>query len=186
MNGTTDAGPADGGAPGPAAGRRRSMPVAFEAAVIVVIVVVDQLTKAAVRAEIPLHDSITLLPGVLNLVHVRNTGAAFGFLNAVEFPHKATVVALVAAAALAGIAIYAARVSSHQRLARAGLALILGGALGNLIDRLTIGSVVDFIDVAFGSWHFWAFNVADSAITLGVAAMLADMFGMDRHVSTAS
>jgi len=91
-------------------------------------------------------------------------------------------VALVATAALIGIALYAARVSSHERLARAGLALVLGGALGNLIDRLTIGSVVDFIDVVFGNWHFWAFNVADSAITLGVAAMLADMIGLDRHV----
>jgi signal peptidase II len=158
----------------------------LEAALIAAIVIADQVTKAFVRREIPLHDSVTVVPGVLNLVHVRNTGAAFGFLNGVEFPCKATVVALVATAALVGIALYAARESSHERLSRIGLALILGGALGNLVDRLFIGSVVDFIDVVFGSWHFWAFNVADSAITLGVAAMILDMIGMGRHVSTTS
>jgi len=95
-------------------------------------------------------------------------------------------VALVAAASLIAIAGYAVRVSSHERLARTGLALIISGAVGNLIDRLFVGSVVDFVDVVLGSWHFWAFNVADSAITLGVAAMLIDMIGMGRHVPTTS
>ena len=156
---------------------------ALEASIILVIVALDQLTKYMVRAEIPVHGSVPVVPGLLNIVHVRNTGAAFGFLNAVEFPYKAAVVALVATAALVGIALYAARMSSHQRLARVGLALILGGAVGNLIDRLVLGSVVDFADVVIAGWHFWAFNVADSAITLGVVAMLADMIGLDRHAS---
>jgi signal peptidase II len=138
----------------------------LEASIMLVIVALDQLTKYVVRAEIPVHGSVPVVPGLLNIVHVRNTGAAFGFLNAVEFPYKAAVVALVATAALVGIALYAARMSSHQRLARVGLALILGGAVGNL-----------------AGWHFWAFNVADSAITLGVVAMLADMIGLDRHAS---
>ena len=173
---------AAGGSPGGASPRR----FVLEGALIAGIVLVDQVTKLLVRAEIPLHDSITLVPGLLNLVHVRNTGAAFGFLNAVEFPYKAAVVALVATAALVGIAVYAAKVSSHERLARVGLALILGGAFGNLIDRLALGSVVDFVDVVLGGWHFWAFNVADSAITLGVVAMLADLIGLDRHVPTTS
>lgn len=171
-----------GGGPGAGAARRYGL----EASIIAAIVLADQVTKALVRREIPLHDTVEVLPGVLNLVHVRNTGAAFGFLNGVEFPYKATVVALVATAALIGIALYAARETSHEGLSRIGLALILGGALGNLVDRLAIGSVVDFIDVVFGSWHFWAFNVADSAITLGVVAMLADMIGMGRHVPTTS
>jgi signal peptidase II len=172
---TDAAGGASGGTP-----RRRFL---LEIALIAGIVALDQLTKLLVRREIPLHDSVTVMPGLLNLVHVRNTGAAFGFLNAVDFPYKPAVVALVATAALMGIALYAARMSSHERLARAGLALILGGAVGNLIDRLALGSVVDFVDVVLGGWHFWAFNVADSAITLGVVAMLADMIGLDRHAS---
>jgi len=170
----------DGGKPARARPRR----FLLEVLLIAGIVALDQLTKLLVRLEIPLHDSVPVIPGLLNLVHVRNTGAAFGFLNAVEFPYKAPVVALVATLALMGIALYAARLSSHERLARVGLALILGGAVGNLLDRLTLGSVVDFVDVVFGGWHFWAFNVADSAITLGVAAMLADMIGLDRHAST--
>jgi signal peptidase II len=169
-----------GSTPGGAAPRR----FALEVLLISGIVALDQLTKLLVRREIPLHDSVTVIPGFLNLVHVRNTGAAFGFLNAVDFPYKTAVVALVATAALMGIALYAARLSSHERLARIGLALILGGAVGNLLDRLTLGSVVDFVDVVFGGWHFWAFNVADSAITFGVTAMLADMIGLYRHAST--
>ena len=156
----------------------------FEVALIGAVVIVDQIAKALVRANIPLHDSVTLIPGFLTLTHVRNTGAAFGFLNTVDFPYKSAVVALVAAAALMGIAFHAARVSSHERVARLGLALILGGALGNLIDRLALGSVVDFVDVVFGHWHFWAFNAADSAITLGVVAMMIDMMGLGRHVPT--
>jgi signal peptidase II len=156
----------------------------LELSLIGAIVALDQLTKWLVRVEIPLHGSVVVIPDLLNIVHVRNTGAAFGFLNAVEFPYKAAVVALVATAALMGIALYAARMSSHERLARIGLALILGGAVGNLIDRLVLGSVVDFVDVILGGWHFWAFNVADSAITLGVVAMLADMIGLDRHASS--
>jgi signal peptidase II len=171
---------------GTAAGGTRLGGYLLEVSLVAGVVAFDQFTKLLVRREIPLYESVVVMPGFLNLVHVRNTGAAFGFLNAVDFPYKAAVVALVSAAALVAIAIYAARLSSHERLARVGLALILGGALGNLIDRMTVGSVVDFIDVVFGNWHFWAFNVADSAITIGVVAMLADMIGMDRHVSTTS
>ncbi len=103
------------------------------------IVVFDQLTKAAVRASIPLHGSRTVIPGFLDLTHVQNSGAAFGILNAVDFPYKAAVIALVATIALVAIAFFAAGLSPHQRLARVGLALILGGAAGNLIDRVTVG-----------------------------------------------
>jgi hypothetical protein len=87
--------------------------------------------------------------------------------------------------ALVGIGIYAARLSVHEKLARFGLAMILGGATGNLIDRLVTGYVVDFVDVYWRDYHFWAFNVADSAITLGVAVMILDMIGTGSHVSKA-
>jgi signal peptidase II len=79
---------------------------------------------------------------------------------------------------------YAAGLAHHQRLARAGLALIIGGATGNLIDRVVAGSVVDFVDVYWRSYHFWAFNVADSAISVGVAIMILDMIGVSRHASS--
>ena len=145
------------------------------------IVVIDQLTKAIVRATLPLHESVTIVPGLIDFTHVRNTGAAFGFLNAAEFPYKTVVIAVIAAAALIGVGMYAASLAHHQLAARLGLALIIGGAAGNLIDRLVSGSVVDFVDVYWGTHHFWAFNVADSAISVGVAIMILDMLGVDRR-----
>lgn len=147
----------------------------FTLVLATVVVLVDQATKAIVRSTLPLHDSVTVIPGLVELTHVRNTGAAFGILNAADFPYKAAVIALVATIALASIAIYTARLSPHQSLARLGLALILGGAAGNLIDRVTAGFVLDFVDVHWGEYHFWAFNVADAAITVGVVGMLLDM-----------
>ena len=108
------------------------------------IVAADQLTKAIVRAKLPLHESVTVIPGLMDFTHVRNTGAAFGFLDAVDFPFKTVVIALIATAALVGVGMYAASLAHHQLAARAGLSLIIGGAAGNLIDRLTAGSVVDF------------------------------------------
>jgi signal peptidase II len=143
-----------------------------------IIVVADQATKALVRAFIPLHDSRTIIPGLLDLTHVQNTGAAFGILNAADFPWKQAVLAVVATAALISIAVYAARLSPRQQLARLGLALVLGGAAGNLVDRVTTGSVVDFVDFYWGASHFWAFNVADSAITVGVIGMMLEMLGL--------
>ena len=142
------------------------------------VVLADQLTKAAVRAYIPLHASRPVIPGFLDLTHVQNSGAAFGLFNAVDFPYKAAVIALVATVALVAIAFFAAGLSPHQRLARFGLALILGGAAGNLIDRVTAGVVVDFVDAYWRDYHFWAFNVADSAITIGVIGMMLDMLGV--------
>jgi signal peptidase II len=149
----------------------------------VAIVVLDQLTKALVRIKVPLHDSVTIVPGLVDVTHVRNTGAAFGFLDVVDFPFKTVALAVIATVALIGVALYALSLSHHQRLARVGLALIIGGAAGNLIDRLAAGSVVDFVDVYWRTWHFWAFNVADSAITIGVALMILDMLRVGTHAS---
>lgn len=150
------------------------------------IIALDQVTKALVRAYLPVHAGRTIIPGLLDLTHVQNSGAAFGILNAVDFPHKAGVIALVSTIALMSIAAFAAGLSPHQRLARIGLALILGGAAGNLIDRLAAGVVVDFVDVYWQQHHFWAFNVADSAITVGVIGMMLDMLGVGNHRSAVS
>ena len=143
-----------------------------------VIVVLDQLTKALVRATLPLHESTTVIPGFFDFTHVRNTGAAFGMLNSVDFPGKTLLLSLIAAGALIGIAMYSLALATQQWAARLGLALVSGGAAGNLIDRLFMGSVVDFIDVYWQSWHFWTFNIADSAISVGVAIMIFDMLGL--------
>jgi signal peptidase II len=149
----------------------------------ILIVAVDQLTKAMVRKTLRLHESVSIIPGFLDFTHVRNTGAAFGFLNTADFPFKTMVIAVIATAALIGVALYAAGLAHHQLAARLGLALIIGGAAGNLLDRVVFGFVVDFVDVYWRNYHFWAFNVADSAISIGVAIMILDMLGVGSHVS---
>lgn len=146
-----------------------------------VVVAVDQLTKAIVRQVLPLGESRSIVPEFLDLTHVHNTGAAFGLLNAVDFPYKPIVMIAIAAVALVAIAAYATQLGFHERMARFGLALILGGAFGNLIDRAVAGYVVDFVDVYWGATHFWAFNVADSAITIGAILVLLDMIGIGRR-----
>jgi signal peptidase II len=102
-------------------------------------------------------------------------------LNAAEFPLKTLVLSVVAAIALAGVAWYAATVPLTDRLARLGIAGVLGGAIGNLIDRATNGYVLDFVDAYWGDWHFWAFNVADAAITVGVIFMILDILGLGKR-----
>lgn len=152
--------------------------------IAVAIILFDQATKALVTARLPLHDSVTVIPGFFDLTHVRNTGAAFGMLNNMEFAYKPAVMVAVALIALGAVASYALTLPATQRVARYGLALILGGAAGNLIDRAIMGYVVDFVDVYWRGVHFWAFNVADSAITVGVVLMLLDVVGVGRVPET--
>lgn len=162
----------------PSAGRRYA-----EIWIAAAIVLADQVTKSVVRQRFELHESVTVMPNFFDLTRVHNTGAAFGMLNAVDFPFKSAALAFVALAALAGVALYAAMLPPAQWLARIGLAFILGGAAGNLIDRVTLGYVVDFFDFYWRGWHFWAFNVADAAITVGVGLMILDLLGLGSRVS---
>ncbi len=150
------------------------------------IIVADQVTKALVRESMTLHESISIVPDLLALTRVHNTGAAFGMLNAIEFPGKTIVLTAVATLALGGVAWYAATVPVSDRLARVGVACILGGAIGNLIDRATAGYVLDFVDASWRGWHFWAFNVADAAISVGVVFMVLDLLGLGRRASNPS
>jgi len=159
----------------------RSYARPLEVITILSVLALDQLSKQIVRQMLPLHETVNLIPGFLDLTHVQNTGAAFGLLNAADFPYKPAVMIGIAAIALVAIAAYGAQLGFHERLARFGLSLILGGAFGNLIDRAVAGHVVDFVDVYWGSSHFWAFNVADAAITVGAILVLLDMIGLGRH-----
>ena len=118
------------------------------------IVVLDQAAKALVRRHVALDESVTVIPGFLDLTRVHNTGTAFGFMNGTDFPFKTIVLACVAVGALTGLAMYASSLPREQWLARTALALILGGAAGNLIDRIVSGYVVDFVDVYWSGWHF--------------------------------
>jgi len=153
----------------------------FQLAVVGVIVAVDQLTKVLIRRDFELYDSTVLIPNLFSLTRIHNTGAAYGLLNDVDLPFKTGLLALVSVAALAGLVMFAASLPEIHRLARVGVALVVGGAIGNLIDRVWLGYVVDFLDVYRGAWHFWAFNVADSAISIGMALIILDQLGVGRH-----
>ena len=159
---------------------RRPFVTALELAIIIGVIVVDQITKLIVKRVLPLHESRSIIPNLLDFTHVQNTGAAFGLLNASDFPYKSLVMIVIAGVALVAISMYARQLGAHERLSRVGLALILGGALGNLADRAISGYVVDFVDVYWGNAHFWAFNLADAAISVGAVLVLLDMIGVGR------
>lgn len=148
-----------------------------------ILIVADQITKALVHASLGLYDSVTVIPGLLNLVHVRNEGVAFGLLNATNLPYKSVITAALAVVASGAIALYYTQLQPHEKWARLGLACILGGAIGNLIDRVRQGYVLDFVDVYWDTWHFWAFNVADSAITIGAILVFVDLLLVKPHAS---
>ena len=139
-------------------------------------VVLDQASKWAVDSSMQLYQSIPLVP-YFNLTYVRNTGAAFSFLSEAGgwqrwfFAGLAIVISIV-------IAVWLVRLKQHETLLAVALSLVLGGAIGNLIDRLAYGYVIDFLDVYYQTWHWPAFNIADSAITLGVVLMLLESFGL--------
>jgi signal peptidase II len=150
-----------------------------------VIIGFDQLTKALVHSKLHVFESVALVPGLVDLTHVQNKGVAFGLLNdaPMGIRAKAALTTALAALALAGIGLYARHVRPEERLARIGLSLILGGAVGNLLDRVMRGYVVDFVDVYWRGWHFWAFNVADASITIGAALVFLDLLVVSRHAS---
>jgi signal peptidase II len=132
----------------------------------------DQLTKLVVKRTLDLHDSIRVLDGFLNIVHARNPGAAFSFLADAPAWFRGPFFIAITASAI-GVLLYAiTRLPAEDRLLRLALGGVLGGALGNLFDRLVYGEVIDFIDVHWKGHHWPAFNVADSSITVAVVAVI--------------
>jgi signal peptidase II len=144
------------------------------------VTALDQWTKALIVERLAEFDRIVLLP-VLELMRLHNTGAAFSFLSDAGGWQRWVFIGLGVAVS-GGILIYLRRLPAKgQRLLAAGLSLILGGALGNVIDRVLLGYVVDFIRVHYGEYDFPAFNVADSAITIGAALIILDtLLDLDR------
>jgi signal peptidase II len=134
--------------------------------------ILDQATKLAADAYLVYHQALPLFPG-FNLTLVYNRGAAFSFL-ADQGGWQRWFFVVLALAVSIGLVVWLLRLSRSEGVLAAALALILGGAVGNLIDRLLYGHVVDFIDLYYSRWHWPAFNIADSAISLGVALLLYD------------
>ena len=141
-----------------------------------IALVLDQWSKIAVDGSMRLYESIAVMP-YFNMTYVHNTGAAFSFLSEAGgwqrwfFAAMALIISTV-------LIVWLYRLKKHETLLAIALALVLGGAIGNLIDRLAYGYVIDFLDVYYQSWHWPAFNVADMAISLGVFLMILESLGV--------
>ena len=138
--------------------------------------VVDQLAKAAIVARFADDAVISIVPGLFRLVHIENRGIAFGLFSDAASPLGGAILALISAAAMVLVGVLLWQNHSAARLTGLGLALILGGAAGNLVDRVVRGQVVDFLDFYIASYHWPAFNLADSAICIGAAVLLWDLW----------
>ncbi len=140
--------------------------------VLVVTIVADQLTKSAVVSALNLYESREIIPGLFNLVYVTNTGAAFSMLADLNSPWRHYFFLAIGILALIGLTLANWKLRQVNRLYSWPLALIAGGAAGNLVDRLRFGSVIDFLDFYLGNMHWPAFNLADSAICVGAGLFL--------------
>ena len=153
-------------------------PMALWLGLAFIVILADQLTKTLILHEFQLHDSRSVT-SFFNLVRAHNTGAAFSFLAGASGWQRWFFIGLGAVAAI--FIVWMLRSHGGQRMFAWALSLILGGAFGNLIDRAVAGHVVDFVDVYWGRSHFWAFNVADAAISIGAVLVLLDMIGLGRQ-----
>ncbi len=143
---------------------------------ILTILILDQVSKILILRNIPYGTSLTVIPGFFNLTHVRNRGAIFGFMSHSGNPAVYALITAASLAALGLVAYFFVRVPAQDKLLRTTLALILGGALGNQIDRLFRGFVVDFVEIYVKSFHWPSFNVADSCISIGAVLLIYVFF----------
>jgi signal peptidase II len=148
-------------------------------AVSLAVLFLDQWSKGLVTRTMEVHQSKTIISDVVDLTYVRNTGAAFGLFASVDSSVKAILLNSIAVIVFLIVSAYALRSSHKSVRLQVGLALILGGAVGNLLDRVRFGYVVDFLDFSVSGHHWPAFNVADSAICVGVGLLFLDMLGSD-------
>jgi signal peptidase II len=149
------------------------------------VIVLDQWTKWMVEVHLPHYPPHSLIPGFLDLTHVRNSGVAFGLFAAKGGTGGSWLLTLLGLAALTAVGIYFWYAPSKDRLLLIALSLVMGGAIGNLIDRVSSGAVTDFIDVYVGAHHWPSFNVADSAISIGIVLMAIDSFRSHKDHKTA-
>ncbi|MGP0630496.1 signal peptidase II [Nitrospina sp. 32_T5] len=140
-----------------------------------ILIILDQFTKYLVALHIPQNMSIRIIDNFFNLTHIRNPGVAFGLFAESELEMKATLFIIFSGIAIIAILVFFHETPSHKKIALRGLILIFAGAIGNLIDRILYKEVIDFLDFHFGSYHWPAFNVADSCITIGVLFMFIDI-----------
>ena len=141
------------------------------------VLVLDQWSKWMVELHLGMHASKSVIPGFLDITHVQNTGVAFGMFAAHGDAANTWLLIGLGLGALLFVAYYFSQVPGEDRVLLVALALVLGGAVGNLLDRVLQGSVTDFVDVYYGTYHWHTFNVADSAITVGIVLMILGTLG---------
>ena len=150
------------------------------------VLFLDQWSKGIVTRTLEVHQSRTLIADFFDLTYVRNTGAAFGLFASVDSSIKALLLNSIAVIVFLVVSGYALRSSHKSVRLQVGLALILGGAVGNLLDRVRFGYVVDFLDFAISGHHWPAFNIADSAICIGVGLLFLDMLRRDEQAAASN
>jgi len=148
------------------------------ALVAVAVFALDRVTKAWVSENIPLGTARPVVGDYVRIVHAQNTGAAFGLL-----PERTTLLSVLSVLAVLAIVYYYRQIASASWLVSATLGMQLGGAFGNLLDRVTQGYLVDFVDVGVGEVRFWAFNVADSSIVVGIFVVTFALWYEERRVA---
>jgi len=150
------------------------------------LIILDQITKFIVSIHIPLHHSLAVVKDFLSITHIRNAGVAFGLFASQPSEYKALTFITVSTVAIVAILFIFHQTADAKRLVQIGLTLILSGAVGNLIDRVLHGEVIDFLDFQIRGYHWPAFNLADSCITIGVGMMIIDLFQQGSHHSSGS
>lgn len=139
-------------------------------------VIIDQLLKSYIRSMMALHDSITVIPGFFNITYGTNPGAAFGFLAKAPPAFRTLFLILVSIVAIVLILYFIVKNKATDNLLTLSLSFIMGGAIGNLVDRVRAGEVTDFLDFSLASYHWPAFNMADSFISIGAVILIYEIF----------
>jgi len=148
----------------------------FVGTIAVIVLVLDQLTKSYIRSTLGLYESIPVYESFFHITHARNTGGAFSLFADASPALRVPFFVIMTTIAIGALFYFLRQVEERQRLLQFALAGILGGAIGNFLDRLLIGSVTDFLDVHYAGWTWPTFNVADSFISIGMVILLAHSF----------
>ncbi len=147
----------------------------------IIIVIVDQSTKLFIANILPIHQSIEVIRGYFSITHIRNRGAAFGIFSGIESASITIFFIIVSLIAITAIIFFFRSVEKNNYLAQIALSLILGGATGNFLDRIRLGEVIDFLDFYWHQYHWPAFNIADSSITIGAGILIWDIVIVHRR-----
>jgi len=150
------------------------------------VLLLDQLTKSMIVQKLFLYEKVEVIRGFFNIIHVRNTGGAFGIFGGEKGGLGSVLFVVVSLLAIGAIVYLFVKAREDEKVLAFSFTLILSGALGNLIDRIRYGEVIDFIDFHVSTYHWPAFNIADSAICIGIGLMALELLAKDKKKSTKS